>query len=108
MPSQAGSTFSPLLSFNVTGGPLLTTGTNYWLVVLGTANGSNLVSNSNVFTSSLGEVYGSASSPTYSGSGHQALVAQLSVNPVPLPTSAWLLGTGILGFAGLVRRRPNV
>lgn len=37
---------------------------------------------------------------TYTGAAAQILLTQ----PVPLPAAAWLLGSGILGFLGAVRR----
>ena len=39
---------------------------------------------------------------------HQDFVATVQdITPVPLPTAVWLLGSGLIGLAGVARRRGN-
>jgi len=103
--TQQGATYSPLLTFNVTGGPELTTGTNYWLAIIGTGANADLTTNSNVYTSSPASVYGSVASPTYIDAASQAIVAQIGVNPVPLPATAWLMLGGLGGLGAWARKK---
>ncbi len=40
-------------------------------------------------------------------SGRQGYVARIKTSPIPLPAAIWLIGGGLVGLAGLARRRHS-
>lgn len=50
---------------------------------------------------------GSAASAQFGWVDSTTSEARLTVNPVPLPGAAWLMGSGLVGLAGLARRRAK-
>lgn len=74
----------------------------------GTDSGTGLtsVSNSWVLTPGLYSlVYGGNPSFALGQTGSHAFTATLTTSPVPVPAALWLFGSGLVGLAGLARRR---
>ncbi len=82
-PNLPGPDFDPQLL----GYKLKFTGT-YSVVVLSTANDPGCVNNECSYAIAMAPALGSASA-------------------VPVPAAAWLFGSGLIGLAGLARRRPQ-
>jgi hypothetical protein len=47
------------------------------------------------------------SSYSLTAGNHISTTATASVNPVPEPASIMMFGSGLLGFAGVIRRKLN-
>lgn len=74
----------------------------------GNANGTGVTSVSKTWLLNPGLyslVYGGNPAFSLGQTGSHAFTATLTTAPVPLPAAVWLFGSGVIGLAGLARRR---
>ncbi|MGE0470665.1 MAG: hypothetical protein AB7L09_19040 [Nitrospira sp.] len=74
----------------------------------GTASGTGLTSVSDSWVLAPGLytlIFGGNPSFALGQTGTHAFTATLTTSPVPIPAALWLFGSGLVGLAGLARRR---
>lgn len=88
-------------AFGFTSGALIGTSNLFWALA---ANGTNNLTAS--FINQFGNVNG-ASTWTLASNGTLTFASPDAVSAVPVPAAAWLLGSGLIGLAGVARRRTT-
>ena len=88
-------------------GPLLSTGTTYWLVA--STTGSNYLSWMDDVSGIKGNKGFNASYnggwAYYNNADEYAMEVRVSPTSTPIPAAAWLLGSGLLGLVAIRRRK---
>lgn len=99
---NAGSPFSPTSGDNTIDSCSDTVGG-----FLCSQSGVGVTSNYNSVSGSLTAAGGTLFGETVSGSGTQTATADTTytLSAVPIPAAAWLFGSGLIGMAGVARRR---
>ncbi len=84
------------------------------LIIGGIANGSAVQMNDNDFSLSMYDYMGSTGympSLLYTKSGFNTCFSsydgKVDISTTPVPAAIWIFGSGIVGLAGLIRRRKN-
>jgi hypothetical protein len=107
-PAYQGGSDSAFVTANSTSNPLLQAGQSYWFAVYAPQNGASGLWYA-IGNTTAGDLiqYSSSGVPTYIPAGSAAIPQpslMVTVNPVPLPSAAWMLGSGLV-MLGILRRR---
>jgi len=101
-----------LVSFDTPGGPSLSTGTEYWMVIGPTSTSSTTWEAWNFSNSATGiDQYSTDGGKTWNSNGTQpqgAFDIIGGTSSTPEPTSLLLFGTGVLGVIGAFRRKMKL